>query len=75
MGEDTRKLHSGGGSWPHFRNSGAMVPGRLECCQVGGGCRDQAVVIKPSLICDSVVLNFNKTLQEEFVISFCSDAR
>ena len=37
-----------------------------EFCQVGGGCRDQAVVIKPSLVCDSVVLNFNRTLHEEF---------
>lgn len=43
-----------------------MFPCHLEFCQVGGGCRDQAVVIKPSLVCDSVVLNFNRTLHEEF---------
>ena len=66
MGEDTKKCHSGGGSWHHFGNSSAMVPCHLEFCRVGGGCQDQAVVIKPSLVCDSVVLNFNRTLQEEF---------
>ena len=30
------------------------------------GCRAQAVVIKPSLVYDSVALKLNKTLQEEF---------
>lgn len=42
---------------------GPMSPGVLPR---RWGCRAQAVVIKPSLVYDSVALKLNKTLQEEF---------